>query len=63
MKPLLLAKDPALGWAFDYDQIQRVQEFAHRVESVGMQQVNAVMMAMIDAGFAWASKPEGCDHD
>lgn len=62
-KPLLPAKEPTHGWTFDYDQIQQVEVLAQNVEQVGMEQVEAVMMGMVDAGFAWAQKPEGGDHE
>lgn len=63
VKPILSAKEPTGGWTFDYDQIQRVQDQAEKVEQIGMEQVEAVMMAMVDLGFAWIRKSEGGDHE
>jgi hypothetical protein len=44
------------GWMFDYEQIDAVKKLARNYEDVSLEQVEAVMLAMIDAKFAHAKR-------
>ena len=48
----LFFHDGKLGWTFDYQQIEKVCEVARTVEDVSMEQAEAVMLAMVETGFA-----------
>ena len=53
MPKLLRLDDDILGWTLDYKQIQSVSERTRDSEYfVGMEEVEAVMLAMADLGFA-----------
>ncbi len=41
-----------LGWTLDYKQLEEIEELAKREESVGMEETEAVVLAMIEKGYA-----------
>lgn len=49
----LLAVSNKQGWILDYKQILQISELARNLEyDVSMEETEAVMLAMVDAGFA-----------
>ena len=50
--PPATADDTALGWTLHHDTVRRVKLLAEVVEWVSLEQVEAVMMAMVDCGLA-----------
>jgi hypothetical protein len=46
------------GWVINYSVIQAVQDMANQIEYVSMEQVEAVILAMIDLGYVM-SKGKG----
>lgn len=52
----IMMGDGKQGWTLNYKQILMIKEAAENIEDVSMEQVEAVMMAMIDKHFLRVEK-------
>ena len=55
----LMEGDGKQGWRLDYKQVLSAQEAANLEYRVGMEETEAVMLAMIDKHFARVEKNNG----
>ena len=55
---LLLAVSNKQGWTLDYKQILKISELTRNLECVSLEETEAVMLAMVDAGFAHIEEDE-----
>lgn len=58
---LLLAVSAKQGWILDYKQILKISELTRNLEYVSMEETEAVMLAMVDSGFAHTERKNNDD--
>ena len=54
--------DGKFGWTLDYSTVKAISDATRDADWVGMEGVEAVMLAMADRGYA-AIEAQGSDHE